>query len=743
MQQDNIYGAEPGEWAQVFGNDIIAPWVLPVVSNPHVNASPNSSLTTRGKMPSIKNANGEVVGIVGWTTAPETTVENFNTWSRDNDLGFCVRTGHNGLIAIDCDVNDQQLSDAVKSLFCSTCKIKPEDLSVRTRGGARWATLAQLSGLEELPKKIIQLDGADKPQVEILGKGQQLVCAGTHPSGQRYNWTQGIQVISIDSADFNTFCAALLAFYGSDQIDLKDTAPRVKGKTFKAPDRLADWLLQTNRVIKSGTQGELYITCPWCDQHTSKSGDQETAYFPVGSNGYAQGGFKCLHAHCANRTLDDFRQWAKSQGFTETTPADYPDETQNAPVQASNQSEAELLAKARAALSEWFIETTFKYTPTADSVTTAMRYPVVCGPAIAYDTFTNAILMNDGAAWRPYEDDDVTKIRITLERFGFVSTKLKKELIKDAISLIAKENSFDFMRNYLDNNVPKWDGVERAKLFFNRYCGAEDTPYTRACGQYLFSALWGRAHSLTPVKADIAIVLIGAQGARKSTLVEKLAINSDWYTSIDFESKDADNVRNIQGKITAELPELSGMNKRDVAAVKAFLSKSSDTWVKKYQEQSTTACRRCVFLMTTNENEFLTDRTGNRRYAPIETGDKILIEEVEADLMQLWAEGRELYTKNGVMQRQVEELNGDALQAHIETDPWETKVQDWIEIQASSYEGYPLTTCNILSYALGIDIAHQSGANVRHVAEIMRKLGYPKNKNTKIGKNVRRVWSKD
>lgn len=741
--QTNRYGAEPGEWAQVFCNDIIAPWVLPVVSNTNVKISPKSSLSKPGKLPSVKNANGEIVGIKDWTTAPETTAENLNNWGRDTDLGFCVRTGHNGLIAIDCDVNDQQLSDTVKNLFCSTCKIKPEDLSVRTRGGARWATLAQLSGREELQKKIIELDGADKPTVEILGKGQQLVCAGMHPSGQRYSWSQGIQVISIDSADFNTFCTALLAFYGADQIDLKETAPRMKGKTFKAPDRLADWLLQTNRVIKSGAQGELYIVCPWCDQHTTHSGDQETAYFPIGSNGYAQGGFKCLHAHCANRTLDDFRQWAKSQGFTETTPAEYPDETQNTTNIAPGQSEAELLAKARAALSEWFIETTFKYTPTADSVTTAMRYPVVCGPAIAYDTFTNAILMNDGAAWRPYEDDDVTKIRITLERFGFVSTKLKKELIKDAISLIAKENSFDLMRNYLDNNVPKWDGVERAKLFFSRYCGAEDTPYSRACGQYLFSALWGRAHSLTPVKADIAIVLIGPQGARKSTLVEKLAINADWYTAIDFESKDADNVRNIQGKITAELPELSGMNKRDIAAVKAFLSKASDTWVKKYQEQSTTAARRCVFLMTTNETEFLTDRTGNRRYAPIETGDKILIEEVETDLMQLWAEGRELFNKNGVMHRQVEELNGDALQAHIETDPWEAKVQDWIEIQASSYEGYPLTTCNILSYALGIDIARQRGADVRHVAEIMRKLGYPKNKNTKIGKNVRRVWSKD
>lgn len=60
--------------------------------------------------------------------------------------------------------------------------------------------------------------------------------------------------------------------------------------------------------------------------------------------------------------------------------------------------------------------------------------------------------------------------------------------------------------------------------------------------------------------------------------------------------------------------------------------------------------------MTTNESEFLTDRTGNRRYAPVRV-TSIDIDAVKRDLLQLWAQGRDLFKRFGIEHREVERLS--------------------------------------------------------------------------------------
>ena len=95
------YGACPEEWRRLMESNLI-PNVLPIVSNPELKSSPAlAKSNTRGKVPSLKN-NGIVVGFVRWT-AHVSTAEEVKQWSLDPDNGFCVRTGLNGIIALDCD----------------------------------------------------------------------------------------------------------------------------------------------------------------------------------------------------------------------------------------------------------------------------------------------------------------------------------------------------------------------------------------------------------------------------------------------------------------------------------------------------------------------------------------------------------------------------------------------------------------------------------------------------------------
>ncbi len=83
--------------------------------------------------------------------------------------------------------------------------------------------------------------------------------------------------------------------------------------------------------------------------------------------------------------------------------------------------------------------------------------------------------------------------------------------------------------------------------------------------------------------------------------------------------------------------------------------------------------RRCVFFGTTNQAEFLSDDTGHRRWLPFTVGacDPDL---VAANRLQLWAEARELFEREGVQYRAAENLARAEHEAFVESDPWQERI---------------------------------------------------------------------
>ncbi|WP_240076939.1 virulence-associated E family protein, partial [Enterococcus faecalis] len=66
-----------------------------------------------------------------------------------------------------------------------------------------------------------------------------------------------------------------------------------------------------------------------------------------------------------------------------------------------------------------------------------------------------------------------------------------------------------------------------------------------------------------------------------------------------------------------EMGELSATKKADIEATKHFISKQEDIFRVAYGRHKSYFKRRCVFWGTTNDNEFLRDKTGNRRFWPV------------------------------------------------------------------------------------------------------------------------------
>lgn len=733
VQTAKHWGAYKAEWDYVKNSPELVQYIIPIVSNKNLLPPPlPNKKDIRGKAPSVKNWEGRAFYMKEWQRH-NTTEEELNTWASDTDLGFGFVTGRDGVIAIDCDCDDRSVAYDVLKVFSGLLGVAPKDIPIRTRGGARWAALVKVPELvgQIINKIILKID--DNNTIELRGSNSQLACCGTHPSGERYTWSKSpFPLVRLSQDKLKQLQDSLTAAYQCEIIT-EHSKERKKGQTFTADDRLGQWLCDNWQVLDTGKDGELFIQCPWGEEHTGGiegSSVKDTVYFPIGSNGYEQGGFKCLHAHCVNRTLNDLLSWAKSQGYQETSAEDFPDESAN----NGNNGHSNGYYYALGRLNKWYSEKTGEYDVTPDSVSTALSYPEFCGYYIRYDTFFGKILVkpsgDSSADWEVCADKDNLALRLALERRGFKPRQLGKELIKDAVNYVAQNNTADYMEDYIKNKLPKWDGVQRAERFLIDYCGAEDTEYSRALGRYFWGLAWRRAADRQPIKADISLILIGAQGAKKSTFVKTLAMEDRFYIDLDFKNKSDEIALRIGGRIIAEVPEMNGFQQRANSELKAFLSMSEDTYRVMYSQDQRTVTRRNMLIITENRRYILSDTTGNRRYAPIEVS-KFDSEKIKDVVPLLWAEGAEIFKKYGgeKLHTDVEEITAERNDKYMIGDVWEETISEYIENQSSlsDSERLPLTSGNIMRYGLKLDAGASSNPAIcRRFNAVMESLGYAK-----------------
>lgn len=239
---------------------------------------------------------------------------------------------------------------------------------------------------------------------------------------------------------------------------------------------------------------------------------------------------------------------------------------------------------------------------------------------LVFDRFSNRFLIKEPLPWgRPEEsypklwtDSDDAELRGYFEKLydGFKNASA----INDALAILKNRKSTNVAKEYFENLI--WDGRERLDNLIIDYLGAENNEYTRQVTRKALVAVVARAITEKPVKFDNMVILTGKQGIGKSTLLNKLA--GEWFTDniIDFNSKDT--LLLLQNCIIAEVPELQGFNKADSNRLKQFLGQKTDKYRAPYERREEEHPRHCVFFGTTNDDEFLRDSTGNRRYWPIE-----------------------------------------------------------------------------------------------------------------------------
>lgn len=235
---------------------------------------------------------------------------------------------------------------------------------------------------------------------------------------------------------------------------------------------------------------------------------------------------------------------------------------------------------------------------------------------------------------RLWDDNDNEGLYWYLERYHHITGNGK---IDGALSLHSTKHAFNDVQDYLKGL--KWDGVPRLDTLFIDYLGAADTPYTRAVTRKAFTAAVTRA--MAPgSKFDNMLILSGPQGIGKSTLLDRMS--KGWFNDSirTFEGKEASEL--LQGVWLVEISELDAFRRTDVARIKQFLSLRTDRFRAAYGRHVKELPRCCVFFGTTNTDDYLQDRTGNRRFWPVDVGVGPITKSVWTDLPgevdQLWAE---------------------------------------------------------------------------------------------------------
>lgn len=303
---------------------------------------------------------------------------------------------------------------------------------------------------------------------------------------------------------------------------------------------------------------------------------------------------------------------------------------------------------------------------------------------LAFDEFANRGLALGALPWderterRVWGDPDDAGLLHRLEHVYGIQIADKR--VYAAMTLCAQRHKFNDVKEYLAGL--QWDGTNRVDTLLTDYLGADDNVYTRAVIRKALVAAVARV--MTPgVKYDYMPIFSGPQGIGKSTFLRLLGRR--WYSDNlqTFEGKEASEM--IQGVWINELGELNGLSKSETNAVKQFLSRTEDIYREPYGRRTGVYPRRCVFFGTTNDSEFLKDRTGNRRFWPVDVGvqpaTKNIFKDLEDDVPQIWGEAY-FYWQMGeplFLSGEAERLSIQEQEAHRESNAKEGIIREFAE----------------------------------------------------------------
>jgi predicted P-loop ATPase len=297
---------------------------------------------------------------------------------------------------------------------------------------------------------------------------------------------------------------------------------------------------------------------------------------------------------------------------------------------------------------------------------------------------------------------------------------------------VARERPYDPVREHLLSL--RWDGVPRLDTWLSVYCGAVEDDENRR-----FLRLVGRrwpislvARGLDPgCKVDNVLVLKGPGGLGKSTVFEILG--GEWFCDTAINLGDKDSRMMASRYWLCELAECVAFKRSGSDVLKNFFSSRSDKFRPPYGSEIEEFPRRCVFVGTLNEDMFLTDETGNRKYYVVEViytpealnmlrrdRDQLLAEAVAA-----WRAGEKWYF--GYEEISITEAQNEKYM--VETAA-KSKVASWWYGMHKSERPRDMTTLEVWEMAFDASAVQNKDNDMMRIGHALAKMGFAKSRDS-------------
>lgn len=360
------------------------------------------------------------------------------------------------------------------------------------------------------------------------------------------------------------------------------------------------------------------------------------------------------------------------------------------------------------------------------------------GVEVAHNEFAYQTIVRRNGRETVLDDASAESLWLEADRAGLPSSQAYFYAV---LGDTGRRNGFHPVRQYLDGL--EWDGIERLDTWLHAYLGALDPEpdlpddarqdereeharlMHELVQQYGRKTLIGAARRVREpgCKHDTLLVLQGKQGLGKSTAIKTLCPNKNWFSDSLKIGEDKKTIIELTtGCWLIELAELAGMSKRESGTIRGMLSGDRDDARQAYGKFTTRRERQFLCIGTINENEFLQDPTGNRRYWTVSLNNRTDADTVKAQLARdrdlLWAEADYFVRKgeDSTLPKHLWAAAATEQNSRRIVDPWESKLEALFETA-----DYVPQEC--IYEALGM-LTHQQNPQVgRRISNILTAMG--------------------
>ena len=347
---------------------------------------------------------------------------------------------------------------------------------------------------------------------------------------------------------------------------------------------------------------------------------------------------------------------------------------------------------------------------------------------VKYNELKRSITSNTG--WYAY-NDFITQINSLCSRTGL---NLSKEQMWDFTAYIANQYAYNPIEQYLFKAHAKYKMTEGADevskllktITYAPHYSFEDKLFNeKLIIKWLVS---GVKMGLNKGKANAEFILVlkGKQGLGKTrwfrALMPKELLLDFFKDGVQLDLGSKDSIMQATSYWLCELGELGGtMRKSDRDALKAWLTSTHDEFRAPYGRKAEKFPRRTFFASTVNDDEFLRDDTGNRRFIVIDVEELNHMHDIDVDL--LWGQVMEMYLNDEATyldQAEILKNNTRNKLYSIKSDE-ELIIQDILPFKQPKKEWGYITSTGLCNY---LEEEHGKKLSPQRVGRALTSMGF-------------------